>query len=95
MLKYKDLQPWVEMLVDALENHGSSSSGMPDILVYPYANEYRTVLKQIRNKELSKYQLDCFLDTTYDKVMSVTTQKYRVSKILEGIKIYFYNEFMK
>ena len=93
-LTYDQLQPWVEMLIDALENKGASSSGMPDILVYPYAEKYREILKEIKSKTISKYYLDRFLDTNYDEIMKVTTQPYRVEKLLQSIKTYFYKEFM-
>jgi len=93
-LKYNDLQPWVDMLIDALENRGASSSGIPDIRVYPYAQKYRDMLQLIRDKKISRYYLDRFLNTTYDEVMSLTTQPNRVKKILEAIKVYFYKEFM-
>jgi hypothetical protein len=94
-IKYEDLQPHVEMLIDALENKGASSSGIPDTKVYPYAQKYREILSQIRNKELSKYYLDRFLNSTYDEIMSLTTQSYRVKCLLAAIKIYFYKEFMR
>ena len=94
-LQYKDLQPWVDMLCDALENKGSSSSGLPDVKVYPYAVKYREILQQIRDKKISKYHLDQFLDKHYDEIMAVTTQPYRLKKLLEAIRIYFYKEFMK
>jgi hypothetical protein len=94
-LQYKDLQPWVDMIIDALENRGSSSSGIPDINVYPYAQEYRDILKQIREKKIAKYHLDFFLRTNKEKIMSVTTQPQRVKNILDSIQVYFYKEFMK
>ena len=93
-ITYENLQPWAEMLIDALENKGASSSGMPDILVYPYAEKYREILKEIRSKTISKYYLDRFLDTNYDEIMKVTTQPYRLEKLLQSIKTYFYKEFM-
>ena len=93
-ITYENLQPWVEMLIDALENKGASSSGMPDILVYPYAEKYREILKEIKSKTISKYYLDRFLDTNYDEIIKVTTQPYRLEKLLQSIKTYFYKEFM-
>ena len=92
--RFEDLQPHVEMLIDALENRGASSSGTPDLLVYPYAEKYRDMLKKIKEKSVSKYHLDRFLNTSYDEIMAVTTQKYRVENLLKAIKIYFYKEFM-
>lgn len=82
------------MLCDALENRGSSSSGVPDEKVYLYAQKYRDILKQIREKKISKYYLDFFLRNSYDEIMSVTTQPYRVKNILNSLKTYFYKEFM-
>jgi hypothetical protein len=93
-IKYEDLQPHVEMLIDALENKGASSSGIPDIEVYSYAAKYKEVLIQIRNKELSKYHLDRFLNSTHDEIMSKTIQPHRMRSLLQAIKIYFYKEFM-
>jgi hypothetical protein len=92
--RFEDLQPHVEMLIDALENRGASNSGMPDITVYPYAEKYRDMLKQIRQKTISKYYLDRFLNTNFDEIMTLTTQKHRVENLLHAIKIYFYKEFM-
>jgi hypothetical protein len=94
-LKFEDLQPHVEMLIDALENKGASSSGTPDILVYPYAEKYRDMLKQIREKSISKYYLDRFLAETYDEILEVTVQKHRVENLLLALRVYFYKEFMK
>jgi len=93
--QFKDLQPWVDMLIDAMQNRGSSSSGIPDLKVYPYADKYREVLQQIRDKKISKYHLNLFLNTTYDEIMDITTQPYRLKCLLEAIRIYFYKEFMK
>lgn len=93
--RFEDLQPHVEMLIDALENRGASSSGIPDLLVYPYAQKFREILGQIRSKEIAKYHLDFFLRTNKDEILKVTTQQYRVEKILDAIQIYFYKEFMR
>lgn len=94
-LKYKDLQPWVDMLVDALENRGASSSGIPDIKVYPYAQKYRDMLQTIREKKVSKYHLDDFLNRSETEIMLVTIQPHRVKHLLESLRTYFYKEFTK
>jgi len=94
-IKYEDLQPHVDMLIDALENRGSSSSGLPDEKVYPYAEKYRDFLKDIRAREVSRYNLDQFLNWNQDEIMKITTQPYRVEQLLGAIRIYFYKEFMK
>jgi hypothetical protein len=93
--KFEDLQPHVEMLIDALENRGASSSGIPDILVYPYAEKYREVLQQIRDKKISKYNLQWFLRTNKEEILKVTVQKHRIKNLLDAIEIYFIKEFMK
>lgn len=92
---FDKLQPWVDMLCDALENRGSSSSGIPDEKVYPYAQKYRDMLQQIREKKINKYYLEQFLNNTHDEVMSLTTQPHRVKNILDAIRSYFNKEFMK
>lgn len=93
-IQYKDLQPWVDMLIDAIENRGSSSSGIPDIKVYPYADKYRDILQQIREKKISKYNLNQFLNQNYNEIMEVTIQPHRMNALLDAIRIYFYKEFM-
>lgn len=91
-IKFENLQPWVEMLIDALENRGSSSSGTDDRLVYPYAKNYRIMLDAIRNKKVNKTDIDFFLKNTYTDIMAVTTQKHRLGMILKAIEDYFYIE---
>lgn len=93
--KYEDLQPHVDMLIDALENKGASSSGFPNENIYPYAEKYREFLNQIRTKKVSRYYLDRFLQENFDQIMKITSQPYRTKQILQAIKIYFYKEFMK
>lgn len=93
--RFEDLQPHVEMLIDALENKGASSSGFPNEKIYPYAEKYREVLNNIRSKSISRYQLDRFLQENSDEIMKITTQRYRTQLILDALKIYFYKEFMK
>ena len=93
--RFEDLQPHVEMLIDALENRGASSSGTPDVLVYPYAHKYRDMLRQIREKNISAYHLEIFLNETFDEIMEVTVQKHRVENLLLALRVYFYKEFTK
>ena len=93
--RFEDLQPHVEMLIDALENRGASSSGTPDILVYPYAEKYREILQQIRDKKISKYNLQWFLRSNKEEILKLTVQKYRIENLLAAIEIYFMKEFMK
>jgi hypothetical protein len=94
-VKYENLQPWVDMLVDALENKGASSSGLPNEKVYPYAQKYRDFLAQIRTKNVCRYDIDRFLSTNYDEIMSLTNQPYRTKHLLLAIQTYFLKEFMQ
>lgn len=93
-VKYENLQPWVDMLCDALENRGSSSSGIPNEKVYPYAQKYREFLTEIREKKVCRYDLDHFLNRNFDEVMAVTNQPHRTKELLNAIRTYFYKEFM-
>jgi hypothetical protein len=93
-LKYENLQPWVDMLCDALENRGSSSSGIPNEKVYPYAQKYREFLADIRAKKVCRYDLEHFLNSNFDEIMSVTNQPYRTKELLVALRTYFYKEFM-
>ena len=53
-LKFEDLQPHVDMLIDALENKGASSSGIQyNKEVYDHPPRYREILQQIRNKQIT------------------------------------------
>ena len=94
-VKYENLQPWVDMLCDALENRGSSSSGIPNEKVYPYAEKYRLFLADIRAKKVCRYDMDQFLNKNYDEIIGVTNQPHRTEQLLLALKSYFYKEFMK
>jgi hypothetical protein len=94
-IKFEDLQPHVEMLIDALENRGSSSSGIPNEKVYTYAAKYREMLADIRNKKVSKYEMNRFLSINHDEIMSVTNQPHRTEQLLLSLMYYFHKEFMK
>jgi hypothetical protein len=95
VIKFEDLQPHVEMLIDALENRGASSSGSPNENVYPYAQKYRDFLTKIRAKQVCRYDLDRFINTNHDQIMMITNQPYRTEQLLYALRTYFYKEFMK
>ena len=82
------------MLIDALENRGASSSGLPNEKVYPYAEKYREYLKVVRDKKACRYDLDHFLNRNYDEIMRLTNQPHRTEELLNALRIYFYKEFM-
>lgn len=94
-IKFEDLQPHVEMLIDALENRGASSSGLPNEKVYPYAEKYRNFLVEVRNRQVSRYHLEHFLADNHDAIMKITTQPYRTEQILGALRTYFFKEFMR
>ena len=93
-LTYDKLQPWVEMLIDAVENKGASSSGIPNPKVFPYAEKYRELLKQIRNKQLSKYHLETTLRQYQREIKEVSNQPHRTDDLTEALHTYFIKEFM-
>lgn len=92
---YSKLQPWVEVIIDALENKGSSSSGVPNLEVYPYAAKYKELLRQVRNKECSEEFMHQELDQYQKQIQSVSNQKYRTKMITEALKQQFSKEFIK
>jgi hypothetical protein len=94
-IKYEDLQPHVDMLIDALENRGASSSGLPNEQVYPYAEKYRSFLKEVRNRQVSKWNLERFLNENHEEIMKITNQPYRTEQLLGALRIYFFKEFMQ
>ena len=94
-IKYEDLQPHVDMLIDALENRGASSSGLPNEQVYPFAEKYRNFLKDVRNRQVSRFHLEHFLTENHEEIMKVTNQPHRTEQLLGALRIYFYKEFMK
>lgn len=94
-IKFEDLQPHVDMLIDALENRGASSSGLPNEQVYSFAEKYRNFLKDVRNRQVSRYALEHFLTENHEAIMKVTNQPYRSEQLLGALRIYFYKEFMR
>ena len=92
---YSKLQPWVEVIIDALENKGPSSSGVPNLEVYPYSAKYKELLRQVRNKECSEEFMLQTLDQYQQEIESVSNQKYRTKMITEALKQQFSKELMK
>lgn len=87
---FNDLQPRVEMLIDALENRGSCASGLPyNPEVKALAKEYKDILVRIRNKQMPLSWLEVELDRLSKVVMEAAgnNQRYRIQQIIEGIGI--------
>lgn len=94
--KFEDLQPHVDMLCDALENKGASSSGIAyNQQVYTHASEYRKILEQVRAKNKS------FEDLVYDLHLlnhqtcqaAIGNQYHRIYKIVKALDIFIMKEY--
>ena len=97
-LRFEDLQPHVEMLIDALENRGASSSGISyNENVYQYADKYRTILKQIRNKSIVFEKLMCDLQELQQSTLNAArgNQTHRIVKIIQALDTFIVKEYNK
>ncbi len=97
-LKFEDLQPHVDMLCDALENKGASSSGIPhDKQVMQNAHIYREILRRVRDNEMSVENL--LFDLAYlnnqTREAAKNNQYYRVDKIVTALDIFIQKEYNK
>lgn len=95
---YDDLQPRVEMLIEALENKGSCASGLPyNNGVVEYAQDYRDLLEIIRQKQTTEELLTQALSLT--KMMTLykagKNQLDRIRKIVEALDECMLKEFKK
>lgn len=95
--RFEDLQPHVDMLCDALENKGASSSGTPNPDVYPFAEKYRRVLAYVREKAYTYDEL--LYDLVVLRVQTLeaakNNQPYRIGKIVEALDIFITKEYNK
>jgi hypothetical protein len=96
-LRFEDLQPHVDMLCDALENRGASSSGVPNEKVYPQAQAYRNLLAKIRGKQISGYELELLLHTLKNETIELAknNQLHRITKIVDALDFYLRKEYNK
>jgi hypothetical protein len=96
-LKFEDLQPHVDMLCDALENKGASSSGIPNLNVYPFAHKYRYILAQVREKSYAFDGLLCDLSVLRTQTLEAAkdNQYHRIGKIVEALDIFILKEYNK
>lgn len=93
--KFEDLQPHVEMLCDAIENKGASSSGF-DHGAYEFANLYREILAKARNKSLSLEQIEITLNNLKIYMLKVAgSQHYRLNCIAEALDFFIKKEYNK
>jgi hypothetical protein len=93
--KYDDLQPHVDMLCDALKNKGASVSGTCyNSEIYTYAERYRELLKQVRDKEIGYTNLWITLrQLERDTTTAAKTQRHRIAKIVNALALYIKKEY--
>lgn len=93
--KFEDLQPHVDMLCDALENRGASSSGVPNEAVYPFAEKYREVLRQIRGGSMAFETLIFDLQRLHYETLATTgiNQRHRIDKIVKALDHFIIKEY--
>ena len=95
-LRFEDLQPHVDMLCDALENKGASSSGIPHSKgIAENANKYRELLELIRTNNITFESLTENLAALHHVilVLSENNQYHRVQKIVKAIDIFMLKEY--
>lgn len=91
--KFEDLQPHVEMLCDAIENKGASSSGIPH-KAYECANLYRDLLKKARDKSIEHRNLSFALyDTKLYMLKIAESQHHRLEKLADALDIFIKKEY--
>ena len=96
-LKFEDLQPHVDMLCDALENKGASSSGIPNEAVYHCAQKYRDLLTLVREKRVDYDSMAYGLCDLRDYTLyhAKNNQLYRITKIVDALDIFIRKEYNK
>ena len=96
--RFEDLQPHVDMLCDALENRGASSSGIPhNDGVRQNAERYREILRQIRSKSTSFECLiyDLHLLNHQTILAAKGNQSNRIGKIVKALDVFIMKEYNK
>lgn len=94
-LRFEDLQPHVEMLCDAVENRGASSSGLPHG-AYDCAQMYRDLLVKARSKSIELNQLSFALYETKLYMLKIAgCQHYRLRHLADALDFYIKKEYNK
>lgn len=96
-LRFEDLQPHVDMLCDALENKGASSSGIPyNDEIYTYAKRYRELLKRIRAREIGYTDMWIQIRQLEDDTTKIAkNQRHRIAKIVNALGLFLKKEYNK
>ena len=94
-LRFEDLQPHVEMLCDAVENKGASSSGVPHG-AYECAALYRDLLQKARTKSILYNFLSFALyDTKLYMLKIAGCQEHRLKELGDALDFYIKKEYNK
>ena len=94
-LRFEDLQPHVEMLCDAVENRGASSSGLSHN-GYDCAQMYRDLLVKARSKSIELNQLSFALYETKLYMLKIAgCQHYRLRHLADALDFYIKKEYNK
>ena len=94
-LRFEDLQPHVEMLCDAVENKGASSTGIPHN-AYECAKMYRDLLTKARNKSIEFTRLSFALYETKLYMLKIAgSQHYRLRHLADALDFYIKKEYNK
>jgi len=94
-LRFEDLQPHVEMLCDAIENKGASSSGISHN-ANECANLYRELLTKARAKSVEYNTLSFALYETKLYLLKIAgCQHYRLEKLADALDIFIKKEYNK
>lgn len=94
-LRFEDLQPHVDMLCDAVENKGASSSGIPHKAL-ECAQLYRELLEKARNKSIPYNALSFALYETKVYMLKIAgCQHYRLAKLADALDFYIKKEYNK
>jgi len=93
--KFEDLQPHVEMLCDAIENKGASSSGIPH-KAFECANMYRDLLSKARSKSISQKELSFALFELKLYMLKIAgSQHHRLNHLADALDIFIKKEYNK
>jgi hypothetical protein len=94
-LTFDDLQPHVEMLCDAVENKGASSSGVPH-KAYECGQMYRDLLAKARDKSITYKELAFALFELKLYMLKIAgCQHYRLGNLADALDIYIKKEYNK
>jgi len=94
-LSFEDLQPHVDMLCDAIENKGASSSGYKHG-AYECAALYRDLLAKARAKSISYNALSFALyDMRLYMLKIAGGQEHRLEKLSIALEFYIKKEYNK